>query len=68
MEQEPIFSPLDLALQELQMLFQQAYQLGNNDTESGAIQRIMTEVASGRMTPEAGLKQARAIIDSKNER
>ena len=68
MEQECIFSTRDLALQELQMLLQQAYQLGNNDTESGAIQRIIDAVVSGRMKPEEGLEQARGIIDSKNDR
>jgi len=53
---------------ELQHLFAQAHQLGNNDYESGAIQRIIAKVQAGGISPEEGLVQARGIIDSKNER
>lgn len=55
-------------LAELHLLWQQAHQLGNNDTESSEIQRIMEECSRGTVTPQDALAQARGIIHSKNER
>ncbi|MFH0857240.1 MAG: hypothetical protein V1848_00645 [Candidatus Magasanikbacteria bacterium] len=55
-------------MSELQVLWQEAYQLGNNDYESGDIRKIIDDVMNRRMNPEEGLKRARKIIESKNLR
>lgn len=50
----------------LQALQQRAFAMGNNDSESGAIARLIEQVRSGRMSFDDALKRARGIIDSKN--
>ncbi len=57
---------LNIALLELQALQQRAFAMGNNDSESGAIARLIEQVRSGRMSFEDALTKARSIIESKN--
>ncbi len=57
---------LNIALLELQILAHQAVSMGNNDSESGAIQSLIDQVQSGKITPDLALERARAIIESKN--
>ncbi len=62
--------PIDISdtLAKLHGLLQIAHQLGNNDYESGAIQRIISEVQAGRMDAQEGIRNATEIVNSKNER
>jgi hypothetical protein len=57
---------LNTALLELQALQQRALSMGNNDSESGAIARLIEQVRLGTMPFEDALKKARGIIESKN--
>ena len=42
--------------------------MGNNDHESGTFRTIKRDLESGRLSPEEAVTQARAVMESKDER
>jgi hypothetical protein len=53
---------------ELQHLWQLAHRMGNNDVETGAIEKIIERMKNREITPQEALAQAISIIESKNDR
>ena len=56
---------LETAMQEIQSIMSQINAMGANDYEMSALQQLLTQLASGVITPAAAITAARNIRDSK---